>query len=276
MSEDKSCSFEGKLDSAETSNAKLPDHIATATASTDESGKQSVFSRVRDESGEFLNILVHDIRNPLAAIMGWLDLIKIHSNQLDPQLETYITRITESSKQLSILVDTVLDANRIEKNRFTPKLTREDFSSLLYEIVKQFTPMAKDAVITLSYTPLQETIIVNTDRHLFKNIFAILIISSINNSPKGMKISFNTEYLRDKNAVLTTITDYGVTIPAEFQKMIFDKNRLVEMRKLGYSNGLGLGMYFCKLAIEFLKGTISLNSENGQGNIIKIELPVTS
>lgn len=228
-----------------------------------------------DESKtSFLSSLSHELRNPLATIMMGLDLLQGTEENKEIQEKT-IEMMVRQGKQLSRLVDDLLDMTRITQNRFELKLEDVEINRLLSNIVKDsWSDFDKNQIgqdINISKKPIY----IKGDPIRLTQAIENLLHNASKFTPKYGKISISLKEDYRRSQVVISIKDNGEGIGPELIENIFQP--FVQVKNgLGKSSaGLGIGLSIVKDIIERHNGTIeALSRGRGWGTEFIIRLPI--
>ncbi len=219
----------------------------------------------------FIATASHELRTPLATMLLASESLLNRFQKMDPdKLYEKITRINHQLKQLTIIINNILELSKIEagKNDFNPINT--ELITLCNQVIKKFKDSSeKSARITFS-TPYSE-IFINLDRTLFSTALNNLISNAIKYSDKSIKIEINIKKIR--NMLSISVTDQGIGIPDNDQKYIFTPFFRAGNASLIQGNGLGLNIV--KESIKKHNGTVTFHSVLEKGSTFVIALPVS-
>jgi signal transduction histidine kinase len=232
---------------------------------------QESYDRLRELEtlrDNLVHLVVHDLRSPLAMMAGYVDLIKTKlGSKLNAQENGYIDIVGKHTAKLLDMVTTLLDVSRMEAGQMPLNRQACDLAGLAREVVETFGVLKGQRRLTLDVPsgPLS----VHADRDVIQRVVANLIGNAVKFTPDGGRI---TVTLSRKNALTrVAVTDTGPGIPAEFHKKVFEKFGQVDKEARRHSTGLGLT--FCKLAVEAHGGQIGIESEVGKGSTFWFTLP---
>ena len=222
------------------------------------------------------HMIIHDLNNPLSAIYGNLEMIKVENQNLsETELDT-MDKCLAYSLDLRRMVQGLLDIHRMEKGKLQPVKELTNVTEMLADLMGQFIARAKMDHIFLTLSNSEEAPSVMIDPKLIKRVIANLLSNAIRHTPEGEEIEVTTGFLAEKNSIAFSVKDNGNGLAPEYHQRIFDKFEQVELKKSGASVGLGgLGLAFCKMAVEAHGGEIWVESEgNGKGCTFKFMIPV--
>lgn len=220
---------------------------------------------------EFLAMLAHELRNPLAPISAAAELMKmVRLNEaLVKQTSQLITR---QVNHMSGLVDDLLDVSRVTRGLVTINKSPQEVRAIMSSAVEQVRPLIEaqghDLNIELPAQPVQ----VLGDQKRLIQILTNLLNNASKYTPPGGQIQLKVELLEDR--VLIHVKDNGIGITPELQARVFDLFSQAERSADRSQGGLGLGLALVKSLIERHDGTVTCHSDGpGQGSCFTICLP---
>lgn len=215
------------------------------------------------------HMIVHDLRSPLSAILGNLDLA--HHEPLSEAAGRYVSRALSSTNTLLEMVSTLLDVSRIEAGQLTLELSQVTLGDLVSEVLALLEPLRINR--RLVYVASGELLQLQVDAALLRRVLQNLICNAIKFTSEETGVITVAVEAAAGERVRVSVTDNGQGIPPEYHAKVFDKFCQVEARRQGDIYSTGLGLTFCKLAVEAHGGVIGLQSEVGKGSRFWFELP---
>jgi len=214
---------------------------------------------------EFIAILTHDLKNPLGAIMNYMELMESDLEEEDKDSFEYIKMIRYSGDIMLNLINNIVGSSRISSGKMTYNF--EDFllEDLLTEVKKTFMPAAMDKEIRMNFT-CQKGSIIYGDREKIRQIFQNFISNALRYTKKGF---INIIASHKGERVDFEVSDTGRGIAEHEQGKLFQKFTQVT----GEKGGTGLGLYIIKKYLEGHGSDISLESEAGKGTKFFFSLP---
>lgn len=240
-----------------------------------EKTRQLEYSYVRLQEVEnlrdqLIHMVVHDMRNLLTGIMGFLHLLNATSeNKLDEENTRYLKMALRSADDLTDMINNLLDISKMEAREMNLNLVRCNMTELVGIALETLSTTMEDRKITL-HKP-QHVIYVTADHDILLRIIINLLDNAIKFTDNNGAIVLSVAAVEDR--VLFSIRDNGPGIPLIYQKKIFEKFGQVEMKQSGQKRSTGLGLAFCKMAVESLHGKIWVESESGTGSVFYFEIP---
>lgn len=221
---------------------------------------------------DFVSMAAHELRTPLAAIRGYLELITFRApRSLGAEASSYIRQALKSSTELGGLINNLLDVTRIERRTLTFNLQKIDLATDIKQAAQDATFTAADKHISLSYDGPDSDCFVTADQIALNEVVNNLITNAIKYTNENGSVAIKLTH-EDGN-YRVSITDTGVGIPAQAQANLFTKFYRVHGGLNSGSTGTGLGLYISKSIIERHGGTIGFSSQEGVGSTFTFTLP---
>lgn len=216
----------------------------------------------------FISLMSHDLKTPVAKIAGIADLLKIKFNNT-PEQEELIDNVMNSTKELNNFINSILDLTKIESQNLTLKREPKDVNKIIEGIIEKlhFEANSKQMKIESDLSPLYP---IQLDTVLMNRVISNLIENAIKYAGKDKTVFIKT--WDDSDWVYIEIKDNGVGIGAEDLAHIFDKFYRVKNDSTHAIKGSGLGLYLVKYFIELHNGVISASSTPGEGTSFIIKL----
>gem|GEM_PF-5902580 len=219
----------------------------------------------------FLANMSHELRTPLNAIMGLTQLIL--QTELSPIQQRYLSKIDQSSKLLSVLINNILDLSKLESGRMKVSMTPFNLSALCKDLQIKYQPKAVEKNLNLK-VEMHHDVPVNRlgDISKIKKVLMNLIGNAIKFTSTG-EISLTIEtHSTDPEQLVFHVKDTGIGIDPTVQKGIFEDFNQGDASATRHYKGLGLGLSYSKKLIELMDGEINLNSQLGQGSHFYVSL----
>jgi signal transduction histidine kinase len=232
--------------------------------------KNRLLTQVEELKTNFLSMMSHDLKTPLARIQGMANVVLNDKNPLSPIQKDALTTLSRSSEELLEFISSILNLGRIESKAIHLHLTSRDPNNLLLQIIEKYQYLAKSKSIEVT-TELEPLFSIKMDADLMQQVFSNLMENAIKYSPEGSRILVSTE--ENKNHISIQIADQGQGIPEEDLPQLFTKFYRAKNAKFSTIKGSGLGLYLAKYFVELHKGKISVDSRLGEGSTFTVELP---
>jgi signal transduction histidine kinase len=220
---------------------------------------------------ELTHTLVHDLRNPLTNIRMALELLdQLSVGEPNPQ-QADVQRIALSSTQRMLgLVNAILDVSRLESGLMPVSRAPVQLRALAQDVIGLQQPLAQEKHLTLENSVPAELSELSVDPALIRRVLENLLGNAIKFTPEAGCVRLSAAADPDANQVVVTVRDNGPGLPPELRGSLFQK--FVTGRHS--ERGSGLGLAFCKLAIEAHGGRIWVESEPGHGAAFCFMLPL--
>jgi two-component system, sensor histidine kinase and response regulator len=215
-----------------------------------------------------VHMIVHDMRSPLQGISGYLELLSmVESHRLSEDGRSYIQDAQTSVESLIEMVSSVLDVSKMESGQMQINPVAFDLIQIAGEVLKKLAPLkgGLDLVEDMPEGSLQ----IVADPDLISRTIQNLLTNALKFTPKGGRVRLEIKPV--EGGVRVALEDTGCGIPAEDRERIFEKFGQIRGQHRKHSTGLGLT--FCKLAVEAHGGTFGVESEVGAGSTFWFRLP---
>ena len=233
--------------------------------------KSELMTQLEQLKSNFLSLVTHDLKTPLARIQGNAELMLNGGKEFSPAEKKSLNAIVETTDYLSKYVQTVLDFTRIESARVQLNKASKDINAVIAEVIadKQLLAEEKNITITSSLEPMFS---IKFDVQLIRRVLSNLVENAIKYSPEGSTINLVSE--EDDHWIHVSVSDHGIGIPIDEQDKIFAKFYRCANTRDSEVKGTGLGLYLVKYFVELHEGMVRLKSEAGNGTTFVVSLPV--
>jgi PAS domain S-box-containing protein len=220
---------------------------------------------------DLISMIYHDLRSPLSNVVSSLDVFNAMLPQDgDPAFRSLLNIALRSTERIQRLTDSLLDISRLETGQPIINLYSTSPVHLAVEAVEAVSPVAetKNQIINLRIPAEIPPVMVDAD--MIRRVIINLIENAVKYSPPDGEISIGA--VIETNQAKIWVQNSGPGIPAKDQEHIFDK--FTRLNPEGSQKGIGLGLAYCRLAIEGHEGRIWVESEAGQGSRFCFTLPL--
>ena len=220
--------------------ADLRDHYGLIRQQRDD------LTRLALQKDLLMAFVIHDLKNPISAIDLFAQSM-VRDRALPQDARDTAASIRGATRQLMRLIHNLLDISKSEEGKLAPRRAEIDARALVEEVRESFEVQARDARVTLETTVDVVTLV--ADQDLIRRVLENLTDNSIRHAPKGSSVRLHVERIGHETQL--RVIDRGEGIPPGMRDKIFD--RFVQLENsVGPSSrsGRGLGLTFCKLAIE--------------------------
>jgi len=222
----------------------------------------------------FVHVATHELRAPLAAGLSLMRNIEQgYAGEFTPQQGTIIKRVTARLEGLRTLIDDLLTlaASREASAAHAP-LEPENLRRVLLEMIERERPNAEAKDLNLACQIDHQAGIVMAGDVGLNIIFGNLLNNAIKYTPEGGDVM--VEYLVQPRSAEIVVTDTGIGIPASDVPNIFNEFFRAQNAKQAQITGTGIGLSTARTLVERYHGTITLESEEGQGTTVRVSLPL--
>ncbi len=236
----------------------------------DVSARRELASMRRD----LTHMIVHDLRGPTGTLLGAVQMLQMLTTDIDdPSMQSELEEIfavaNHSGQYLQDLIDSVLDLSKLEQDDFPLAISAISINTLFKTVIEQARPQAEFKSIEVKIPVIEPDIIVNIDYNIVRRVLVNLVDNAIKYTPENGHVWI--EFEQREHKFIIKVADDGLGIPPESQKNVFEKfSRATADQTV---QGVGLGLAFCKLAIEAHKGEIWLNSVVDKGSQFQFFIP---
>ena len=219
---------------------------------------------------DMVNMIVHDLRNPLASIILGAEILRFPG--LSPkQQQGKIDQILIAGQQLQSLIDSLLIMAKLESGKMLLNYTEVDIYALCMSAVRDLEAIAAQKNLTLITELPKPGGILTVDAVIFRRVLDNLLSNAIKFSPSKSQVTLRVEYLTAGGAKVQ-VADSGSGVPEYLRQIIFQKYEIGTM--MPEISQIGLGLAFCKIAIDAHGGTISIEDNYPYGSIFTVLLPI--
>ncbi len=214
----------------------------------------------------FFAMVNHEMRNALAAVYGWAELLVRRKDPADVPRAAY--EILDSAEQAVALISDLLDLSRLDEDRLQPVFQLVDCGAVVRGAIQRVTPAAADRGVQLLAQISPESILSRTDRHRVEQILVNLLGNAVRHTPSTRTVTLRVD--PDGEAVIFRVVDQGPGIAPEDAERIFD----VYYTTAGEERlGHGLGLPLSRRLARLLGGDLVVEPHSGPGAILQLRLP---
>jgi PAS domain S-box-containing protein len=250
-------------------------HLSRFSAHKDENGNVKLWvgtsTDIHDQKenehrkDEFLSIASHELKTPLTSIKAFNQIMK-RANPTAP-LSGFIDKSAEHIFRLERLINDLLDVTKLNAGKMT--YTLEPFS---------FRTMVKESIENILYNTSHEIILESApeveftgDQFRLEQVMNNLLSNAIKYSPQAKKIVVG--YKVEQDSIILSVQDFGIGIARENLDRLFDRYYRVDNTAMRFE-GLGLGLYISSEILKRHKGSLWIESEQGEGSVFYFRLPL--
>jgi len=219
----------------------------------------------------FISIVSHELRTPLTSIKGALGLIENGSlGEVPPQVQRLVATAYRNSDRLAVLINDLLDLQKLEAAQMTFNLKPLDISALVREAVDANETYARSLGITLEYKGTKKPVHVVGDHARLMQVMSNVLSNAAKFSKNGGRVEVSLK--EDGGRARIAVRDFGEGIPPNSKDLVFGRFSQIDptaTRKIG---GAGLGMSITRQILDAHDGVIDYVSELGKGTTFYIDL----
>lgn len=227
--------------------------------------------RLDQVKNEFLSSLSHELKTPLAAILGFARILRKNKvNNLEKKQLEQLDIINRNGIRLDSLINDLLDLSRIQANKI--KLIQEEIeiSALLTNVVSGFETIVAAAQQSIALNIEHDEIWLTVDQARIAQVLGNLLSNASKYSPKGSTITVNSR--RESHVWVVSVSDEGLGISPENQRQLFSLFYRTPDAVNSSVPGTGIGLFVSKQVVDLHGGEISLRSAPGEGTTVTMKL----
>ena len=249
--------------------ARVKTHVALRRAQaalTDSYGRLRLLEQLRDD---LVHMVVHDMRSPLTALLIRLQILTRQASALDDASREDLLEAVHSAEVVSRMANDLLDVSRLEEGKMPIERAPWDLTRIADDVRSALGSLDRDRLIEIDSAESME---VSCDGALVRRTLENLVSNGIRHTPQGSPVRISL--VRESGRVRVAVHDEGPGVPAEARQKIFEKFGTIEARRDRAYHSAGLGLAFCKLAVDAHGGSIGVDPRLPAGSTFWFELPV--
>jgi signal transduction histidine kinase len=233
-----------------------------------ELAKARDIARLKDE---FVFIASHELRTPVTAIRGFLDLVSNAMKDYPKDIKENLGFMSAASEHLNQLINDLLEISRSEAGTLKVAVKPTPLVPIIQSIIQEVSTQANERQIQIKLTVTAKNDIAMIDDKKFKEVIMNVLSNAVKYNRDGGTIDINVSQSGNKMTVEVKDTGYG--IPKNQQGKIFEKFFRATNERTGEVLGTGLGLFITRMLVEKMGGKITFTSEEGKGSNFKTVLP---
>ncbi|MDQ2930661.1 MAG: response regulator [Gemmatimonadota bacterium] len=244
-----------------------------ATDALDDSyRKLRELEKVRDD---LMKMIVHDLKTPLTSVLASLEMALDGDFGVVSEMQRRVLGDAEAkAEDLLGLIGDLLEVARIEESALDLDLAPIAPGAFIAEIVHEWGVRFQQEGARIFVDVAEDAPVIHADKGLFKRVFANLIQNALTHTGSAVEITLLAHRDTATGGILFTVADNGPGIPPEYHELIFRKFERAKQPEVPRVRSSGLGLAFCKLAVELHGGRIWVRSTEGSGSQFHIAMPV--
>jgi len=224
---------------------------------------------------QFINIAAHELRTPLAILLGYVSLLE---EEARPETREWIRIIARNAIRLRSLIDDMLSLHHLETGEVQIRLEKVELSDLIEDVVADFRPLIEAGQQKLQID-LANLPPVTTDRQKLALVISNLLSNAVKFTPAGGRITIRAwpdslDESKVPRFLRFSVSDTGRGIPPEERERIFNRFYQIEDALTREHGGLGLGLAIARGTVERLGGRIWVESTVGEGSTFYFTIPI--
>ncbi len=219
------------------------------------------------------HMIIHDLRTPLSSLISGMQAV-LGMGELNGDQHEAVRIALSGGETLLSMINGLLDIDKMESGLMQLDYSLLDAAMLVSRALDQVTQLAADRGQTLGTNIPEDLPAFEGDDHTLRRTLVNLIGNAIKFTPDGGTVTVAVSQSKDGESLVFSVHDTGEGIPAESFKRIFEKFGQVNSRKGGRTMSTGLGLTFCRLAVEAHGGKIGVESVPGEGSDFTFTIPL--
>lgn len=263
------CDYITKPFQLEEVHARVQTHVALRRARLELSRSFERLASLEKLRDDLVHMVVHDMRSPLAVLAGHLRLLRESVlARLNDEEQEDLSAAEGATEVLQRMANELLDVRRLEEGKLPLRREEHDLAALAAAVVDGLRLLAGERAIELEVPAAAITL---CDASLIHRVLENLLSNALKHTPSGESLRVSVAV--DRERVRVEVADSGPGVPAEARQRIFEKFATLERARPTMQHSAGLGLAFCKLAVEAHGGAIGVEPRSPRGSIFWFELP---
>jgi len=231
------------------------------------------YKKIEIIKNQFVSMVAHELKTPLAAVQGFLNIIKDESINLPPEKQKeYINRSCQRLKSLTDLVNDLLDISRLELKTKHREIVDVDLAEIVNATIQMLELEIAKREIKVERNVMDNLPPIKADVNEITRVITNLLSNAIKyNKPNGM-ITIDLNF--SKNYVILKVKDTGIGLKEEEKNKLFSEFYRAKNEKTRGISGTGLGLSIVKRIVDSYYGIIDVESEYGVGTTFTVKLPI--
>ena len=223
---------------------------------------------------EFVSLATHQLRTPLSGVRWSLSmLINGEIGELTPEQKLYMMKTYESNNRMILLINDMLQADRVESGTLKFKFTQTNVQHLMENVLIELTEIANKRKVKVTFEHDPDLPLLTIDPENMRIVLQNLVDNAIKYSRENTEV--NVEMRKKDTDLLITVKDHGIGIPEANQANIFKRFFRAPNAVHTETDGSGLGLYIVESIIQKHHGTIRFESKENEGTTFYVTLPIT-
>ena len=229
-------------------------------------------TELNDSKTQFMSEVAHEIKSPLAVMIGYADLLRFDAVNLGPEQREYAASIEQSARQLAVLIDDLSDLTNIESGHFTTAKEPHNVVKVIDSVTEGLKVSDPNIERRLLVSDALFEFEVEGDPARLSQVFTNLITNALKYSDDDQPVEIST-IRTDSESIRISVTDRGLGISDEDIDRLFTPYFRSMNPEAKQRPGTGLGLFLSKSIVEQHGGSLTVSSEIGVGSTFMVELP---
>jgi two-component system sensor histidine kinase/response regulator len=222
---------------------------------------------------DLTRMVVHDLKTPLTSMLATLEMLRDGDfGAVSDRAGRALSDVETKAEDLLALIEDLLDVSRAEERPLAVNPEPVAPAALLAELCFDWALRFRQEQTTAITDVADDVVVFRADKTLLKRVLSNLIQNAITHSPMPVTLTLGAR--RDGTNILFTVADDGPGIAAKYQDTIFQKFEQIAVPNAPRVRSSGLGLAFCRVAVESHGGQIWVKSEEGVGSVFHVSLPI--
>jgi two-component system sensor histidine kinase/response regulator len=248
--------------------ARVKTHLALRRARLELEEKHARLMELERLRDDLVHMVVHDFRSSLAVLCGNLEFVAADAASLSEQSAVDLRTAMTAAQTITRMSNDLLDVSRLEEGKMPLTLAECDLSQVAKDVAAALASLDRTRTFEVS---ADVPVTADCDRGVVYRVAENILNNAIKHTPAGGRIRLVVSALPSR--VRVAIADEGPGVPVEARARIFEKFGTVASRQNRKYHSSGLGLAFCKLAVEAHGGTIGVDDDHPKGSVFWFELP---
>ena len=249
--------------------ARVKTHVALRRASVALARSYEKLTALETTRDNLVHMIVHDMRSPLSVLSGHLELLGDSAGcSFDETGQADLNAARKAARVLKGMANDLLDVSRMEDQRLPLQMAEHDVGTLVREVAESLRAFDRARTIECQAAT---RLTARCDAEILRRIVENLLTNAIKHTPGGETIAVSVT--SEERSIRIEVRDRGRGVPLDARERIFEKFGTLETRAASKYHSAGLGLTFCKLAIEALGGSIGVVDGESGGSVFWCSLP---
>ena len=230
---------------------------------------------IAQAKNEFVSIVAHELRTPMTSIKGYIDLILQGAvGEVNEGQKRFLGIAKSNVDRLSELISDMLDTARIDAGRLRLELEPVEIADLVHGVCESIRGTIRERELTLTVEDASPLPVILADRNRIIQVLMNLLSNAYRYTPPGGRIWVSMG--QDRGNIWVSVSDSGIGIAVHDREKIFEPFYRANQELVSQQAGTGLGLPIVKSLVEMHGGTVTLETELGQGSKFSFTLPIES